>query len=65
MKQMGEGVFFLIFRDKNKYEIETFAGGTSLRYKLTLIVFVLTPSTLEECLKSQISSICFLFTVKT
>ena len=64
MKQMGEGRFFLIFRDKNKYEIETFAGGTNLRYIFTFIVFVLTPLTLKECLKSPISSICFLFTVK-
>ena len=48
MKQMGEGGFFLILWDKSKYEIETFAGGTSMRYKLTLIVFVLTPLTLED-----------------
>ena len=34
-----------------------------MRYKFTLIVFVLTPLTLEECLKSPISSICFLFTI--
>ena len=35
-----------------------------MRYKFTFIVFVLTPLTLKECLKSPISSICFLFTVK-
>ena len=52
----GRRRFFFIFRDK------TFAGGTNLCYKFTFIVFVMTPLTLEECLKSPISSICFLFT---
>ena len=58
MKQMGEGGFFLIFRDK------TFAGGTDLGYEFIFIVFVLTTLILEECLKFPISSICFIFTAE-
>ena len=58
MKQMGEGRFFLIFRDK------TFAGGTDSRYKFKFIVFVLKPLILEDCPKSPVSSICFIFTAE-
>ena len=42
MKQMGEGGFFLIFRDK------TFAGGRDLCYKFTFIVLILTPLILKK-----------------
>ena len=61
MKQMGESRFFFQFSEiKISRNI---CRWRDLRYKFTFIVFVLTPLILEECLKCQISSIYFIFTV--